>query len=230
MARMPPAPAPQTLPASDDDASAPAVNHAGGIARLMGDNALFARVLARFRNEYRQTATGIRTALGNGDTPLALRLVHTLKGAAGMIEAVPLRHAAHALEQILRHPDGSGGGNRGGAHDEWQCLARLEQALDRVLLELDAAAAVVPPAPAAASSAARPAAAAGKAAAASLHGDSVRRLAALLDDGNGEAVDLVREAAGTLAAQLGEQRYRRLADTVEAFDFDGALALLAAWA
>jgi HPt (histidine-containing phosphotransfer) domain-containing protein len=228
MARMPPSPAPQTLPASDDDASAPAVNHAGGIARLMGDNALFARVLARFRNEYRQTATGIRTALGNGDTPLALRLVHTLKGAAGMIEAVPLRRAAHALEQILRHPDGSGDGNGGSGEDEWQSLARLEQALDRVLLELDAAAAMAPPAPLAASSPARPGAA-GKAAAASLHDDSVRRLAALLDDGNGEAVDLVREAAGALVAQLGEQRYRRLADTVEAFDFDGALALLAAW-
>jgi len=197
------------------------VNHAGGIARLMGDNALFMRVLARFRNEYRQAAAGIRTALGNGDTPLALRMVHTLKGAAGMIEAVPLRRAAQALEQILRHPDGNGGGKSSGTGDEWQRLARLEQALDRVLLELDAAAALVPPAPPQASSPARPV---------PIHDDTLQRLAALLDDGNGEAVDLVREAAGALAAQLGEQRYRQLADTIEAFDFDGALVLLAAWA
>lgn len=216
------------LPAPDDEPHGPAVNHAGGVARLMGDNALFARVLARFRNEYRQAAAGIRTALGNGDTPLALRLVHTLKGAAGMIEAVPLRHAAHALEQILQHPDQDGTGDSGGSvtGDEWQRLARLEQALDQVLLELDAAAAMVLPAPVPA----RPAAATGKADAVTLHDDALQRLAALLDDGNGEAVDLVREAADTLAAQLGEQRYRRLADTVEAFDFDGALALLAEWA
>ena len=198
-------------PPPEDDPHAPALNHAGGIARLMGDDVLFARVLARFRDEYRQTATAIRNALGNGDTPQALRLVHTLKGAAGMIEAVPLRHTAQALEQVLRHPDGGGSGAT------WQHLARLEQALDRVLLELDAAA--MTPAieqnreqgPEQARS------------------DTVRRLATLLDDGNGDAVDLVREAAGTLAAQLGEQRYRRLADTIEAFDFDGALALLAEW-
>jgi HPt (histidine-containing phosphotransfer) domain-containing protein len=188
------------------------VNHAGGIARLMGDGALFARVLARFRNEYRQTATGIRNALGKDDTPLALRLVHTLKGAAGMIEAVPLRREAKALEQALRS----------GSADAWQHLARLEQALDRVLLELDAAATSAPqartitPAPAQSPDASH------------AHEDTVRRLATLLDDGNGEAVDLVREAAGALTAQLGEQRYRQLADTIEAFDFDGALALLAA--
>jgi HPt (histidine-containing phosphotransfer) domain-containing protein len=203
------------LPPLEDDPHAPAVNHAGGIARLMGDNALFARVLARFRNEYRQAAAGIRHALGNGDTPQALRLAHTLKGAAGMIEAVPLRRAAQALEQVLRQPDGSGG--------EWQCLARLEQALDRVLLELDAAAAIAPPQGQGQGQVqVRPIVAPSR-------GDTVQRLATLLDDGNGEAVDLVREAAGALAAQLGEQRYRRLADTIEAFDFDGALALLAAW-
>ena len=187
----------------------PAVNHAGGIARLMGDGALFARVLGRFRNEYRQTAAGIRSALATGDTPLALRLVHTLKGAAGMIEAVPLRQEAQVLEQILRGGDG----------DAWQRLARLEQALDRVLLELDVAAAGAPAA--GVPTTATPAGArqeAGK--------DAARRLAALLDEGNGEAVDLVREAAAALSAQLGEQRYRRLADAIEAFDFDGALALL----
>ncbi|RYF03997.1 MAG: sensor/response regulator hybrid protein [Oxalobacteraceae bacterium] len=203
-------------PPPEDDPHAPAVNHAGGIARLMGDNALFARVLARFRNEYRQTAAGIRHALGTGDAPQALRLVHTLKGAAGMIEAVPLRHAAQALEQVLRQPDGSG--------DAWQRLARLEQALERVLLELDTAAA--PPAQEQACAGVAQGAERGREPA---RGDTVRRLAGLLDDGNGEAVDLVREAAGMLAAQLGEQRYRRLADTIEAFDFDGALAMLAEW-
>jgi hypothetical protein len=48
----------------------------------------------------------------------------------------------------------------------------------------------------------------------------------LLDEGNGDAVDLVREAAGALAAQLGEDDYRQVADLVECFDFDSALALL----
>jgi HPt (histidine-containing phosphotransfer) domain-containing protein len=196
----------QSLP---EEADTPAVNHAGGIARLMGDGALFARVLGRFRNEYRQTAAGIRGALDTGDTELALRLVHTLKGAAGMIEALPLRQEAHALEQILR----------GGAGDPCQRLARLEQALDRVLHELDAAASTLPerrpPVQPVAGEAHK-----------GTHERARERLVVLLDEGNGDAVDLVREREAALSAQLGEQRYRAVAERIEAFDFDGALVLL----
>jgi HPt (histidine-containing phosphotransfer) domain-containing protein len=218
---------PDCTPDSAQYPDTPAVNHAGGIARLMGDGALFARVLARFRKEYRETASGIRSALAAGDTALALRLVHTLKGAAGMIEAVPLRQAAHALEQALSG-DTSDTGDASGRADAWQCLARLEQALERVLLELDAAAALAAanPTPAAPTRSAPPDAAN---LAAHAHAHSAQRLAALLDEGNGEAVDLVREAEDALTAQLGEQRYRQLAETIEAFDFDGALALLMQW-
>jgi HPt (histidine-containing phosphotransfer) domain-containing protein len=191
----------------------PAVNHAGGIARLMGDGALFARVLGRFRNEYRLAAAGIRGALDTGDLPLALRLVHTLKGAAGMIEAVPLRREAHALEHTLR----------GGPGDPRQHLDRLEAALDRVLHELDAAAATCDvPAPAAGGGHRKMQQEAHEQA----HEDALARLATLLDDGNGNAVDLVRDAEAALTAQMGEQAYRQLAERIEAYDFDGALALL----
>ena len=189
-----------------DANDAPAVNHAGGVARLMGDGALFGRVLARFRNEYRQAAAGIRTAHDQGDTALALRLVHTLKGAAGMIEAVPLRRQADVVERLLR----TGTGNVHGS------FARLQDELERVLRELDALASTLPERPAVAA-AQRPA---------EMDHDIVDRLMALLDEGNGDAVDLVREGAGALAAQLGEEDYRQVADLVEGFDFDGALALL----
>ena len=207
----------------------PALNVAGGIARLMGDRALFTRVLARFGSEYRQAASAIRNALGNGDTPLALRLVHTLKGAAGMIEAVPLSREALALESVLRNPASGGVGTGMDAGDPWQRLARLEQALDRVLLELDAVTESVtesaaPPATASAASAPE----AGEAAAhAADPAHTMRRLATLLDEGNGEAVDLVHEAAAALTTQLGEQRYGQLVDRIDAFDFDAALAVLA---
>jgi HPt (histidine-containing phosphotransfer) domain-containing protein len=97
---MTPSANPQALP--DSDPSPPAINRADGIARLMGDAALFARVLARFRKEYRHMAARIRDALAAGDAELALRLAHTIKGAAGMIEAAPLRDEAQALEQLLR--------------------------------------------------------------------------------------------------------------------------------
>jgi HPt (histidine-containing phosphotransfer) domain-containing protein len=193
-------------PAPPDGTDAPAVNHAGGVARLMGDGALFGRVLARFRNEYRQAAAGIRTAHDEGDTALALRLVHTLKGAAGMIEAVPLRRQADVVEDLLRT----------GAGDVHGSLARLQDELERVLRELDALALTLPErAPAA--PARQPA---------GMDHEVLARLMTLLDEGNGDAVDVVREGAGALAAQLGEEGYRQVADLVEGFDFDGALDLL----
>ncbi|MCS0633698.1 Hpt domain-containing protein [Telluria mixta] len=188
-----------------DAPDAPAVNHAGGVARLMGDGALFGRVLARFRNEYRLAAAGIRTAHDQGDTALALRLVHTLKGAAGMIEAVPLRRQADVVERLLRT----------GAGDIHGSLACLQDELERVLRELDALALTLPERPAV--PALRPA---------ELDHAIVDRLMTLLDEGNGDAVDLVREGAGALAVQLGEEHYRQVAELVEGFDFDGALALL----
>jgi chemotaxis protein histidine kinase CheA len=182
------------------------VNHAGGVARLMGDRALFGRVLARFRNEYRQAVIGVRTAYDQGDMPLAMRLVHTLKGAAGMIEAVPLRRQADAVERMLH----------AGAGDVHGSLVRLQDELERVLRELDVLASTLP-------GRASTAPARGPVEA---HPDAVGRLETLLDEGNGDAVDLVRNAADALAAQLGEEGYRDVADRVEDFDFDGALALL----
>ncbi|WP_051971891.1 Hpt domain-containing protein [Massilia sp. 9096] len=189
---------------ADADDATPAVDHAGGIARLMGDGPLFARVLARFRKEYRETAAGIRAALDGGDTPLALRLAHTLKGAAGMIEALPLRRAAQSLEQALR----------GGGGDPYAQLERLERGLERVLRELDEEAlSLAPPVPV-------------RIAPSAFGHDARARLCALLDEGNGDAVDLVREAEASLRTEMGDADYERLADAIESFDFDRALAQL----
>jgi two-component system sensor histidine kinase/response regulator len=189
-----------TGPRSDDDPFPPAVDYANGAARLMGDAALFARVLVRFRKEYRHAADAIRGALAAGDVQLAQRLAHTLKGAAGMIEAVPLRDEALVLERAL----GQGG-------DPAPHLARLEYALERVLRELAAAESPAP-------------------APARVHGgecdEVVTRLRVLLEDGNGDAVDLVQDAAASLTRELGEDRYRHLAAAIEVFDFEGALALI----
>lgn len=187
--------------ASRDDA---AIDVAGGVERVMGDHGLFARVLERFGCDYLRAAAAIRAALAAGDSALAQRLVHTLKGAAGMIEARALQREALALEQAL----GGGGG------DCAPRLDRLDAELDRVLRELDAMLAAPPARPV------RPASAA-------LGPMEARtRLAALLDAGDGAAVDLVEEAGAALAAALGEERYGAVAAAVNAFDFERALALL----
>jgi two-component system sensor histidine kinase/response regulator len=183
----------------------PAIDHVNGVARLMGDAALFARVLARFRKTYGHAADGIRGALAAHDLQLAQRLAHTLKGAAGMIEAVQLREAALALEHALRH----GAGDHA-AH--LACLDRLAHALDRVLREVEASEDRAP--------AAQPALHMGSGK------DVAARLRVLLEDGNGDAMDLVQEAAASLMRELGEECYRQIAAAIEVFDFEGALALL----
>ncbi len=184
-----------------------AINRADGIARLMGDADLFARVLTRFRKDYLHAGARIREALAAGDTEFAQRLAHTVKGAAGMIEAVPLRDAAQALEQALR---------RGEDHLAPR-LTRLEQALECVLHELEVEDMTLPVRP--------PAREEG---CADPDGSAIARLRALLEDGNGDAVDLVQEAAAGLTRELGEDRYRRIAAAVEIFDFEGALANISA--
>lgn len=187
--------------AVQDDA---AIDLAGGVDRVMGDHALFARIVERFRRDYRRAAASIRAALAAGDIALAQRLTHNLRGAASMIEARPLQREALALEQALRGAD---------ADCERQ-LGRLDTELDRVLRELDAMLAMqairhdVP-------------------AVSSLNAaDAVARLAALLDTGDGAAVELVEEAHSALAAVLGEERLRAVAAAVNEFDFERALALL----
>jgi hypothetical protein len=56
--------------------------------------------------------------------------------------------------------------------------------------------------------------------------NAAARLRTLLEDGNGDAVDLAQDAAASLTRELGEERYRRVAAAIEVFDFEGALALL----
>lgn len=179
---------------------------AGGIDRVMGDKGMFARILSRFRLDYGRTAAAIRTALADGDRPLAQRLTHTLKGASGLIEARPLHLQAAALEQVLRaHSDHRGP------------MDRLETELNRVLRELDkllkdtgqaqpAPHVNTPPPP-------------GRA-------DLFERLRQLLDVGDGNAVEVFDEARGALTEALGNAIMQELTTAMAAFDFERALKLL----
>jgi HPt (histidine-containing phosphotransfer) domain-containing protein len=187
-----------------------ALDLAGGIARVMGDRGLFARVLERFRSDYRRAADAIRAALAAGDTLLAQRLTHTLKGASGMIEAGPLHRQAMMLEQAMR---GTGG-------DCQRQLDRLEAELDRVLRELDGVlangtVAVADGGLAPSVSSQAPAA-----------DEALRRLHDMLDIGDGAALDLLDEARAPLTVALGEARFSEVAKATNDFDFELALKLL----
>ncbi|MFC5459790.1 Hpt domain-containing protein [Massilia niabensis] len=172
-----------------------------GVERLMGNRHIYLRALARFRTDYRHAGAAIRAALDGGDMALAQRLAHTLKGAAGMIEAGALSAATLAFEQGLRS---------GEDHVDALFL-RVDEALSHVLHELEGMAlALEEPA-----SRATPA------------GPHTRaRLRTLLDIGDGAAVELVAAARTELAAELGEREYEALRAAVMVFDYERALELL----
>jgi two-component system sensor histidine kinase/response regulator len=104
----------------------PAIDMAAGVARLNGDHEMFGRVLRRFAESFAATPDDIRAALSQRDGELAVRLAHTLKGAAGTIGAGMLQEAALRLEQSLR----SGTDDCGGLLDV------MATELQRVLREI----------------------------------------------------------------------------------------------
>ena len=193
---LPPSPnTPQPAPLPE-----PIIDLEAGVERMMGNRALYLRVLARFRSDYRDAAAPIREALAAGEHNLARRLAHTIKGAAGMIDAPALHGAALALEDAVH-----------GARDPAPLLQQLDAALAAVLRVLDGmdltAPAAAPPTPVAT-------------------GDARAQLRAMLDIGDGAALELVAAAHGELSGYLGERDYAALRVAIADFDYERALEVL----
>jgi HPt (histidine-containing phosphotransfer) domain-containing protein len=189
-------------PSPDVPRASPVLDIEAGVERLMGNRAIYLRALARFRNDYRNAAGAIRHVLAAGDASEARRLAHTLKGAAGMIEAPALYAAALALEHALR--DGAGGLD--------PLLAQVDAAQHALLRELDGmvlpAQETPPPAPVPAP------------------GNSVALLRIMLDIGDGAAVDLAAAAHSELGAYLGKRGFEELSAALADFDYERALSVL----
>ncbi len=183
------------------------IDVADGIERLMGNRELYARMLRRFRREYQDATLPIRTAMGDQDKRTAHRLVHSLKGAAGMIGAHRLQQRASILEQAIRTD----------AEDQRELLASLTPEFQRVLLLLDVLLEGKPPAGMPVQVPSRP-----------LLEDSalLNRLMQLLSDGDGAAVDLLEESSASLRVILGEATLLRVTEAINDFDFDEALEVL----
>src|SRR4030095_10245068 len=73
-----------------------------GVKRVAGNRKLYLKLLRKFAEEQNVAAGEISTALSRGDTALAERLAHTLKGVAGNIGAKPIQLAAGLLEKLIR--------------------------------------------------------------------------------------------------------------------------------
>lgn len=180
------------------------IDLAAGLERVMGDRELFLRVLGRFAGDYRDLATRLHAALDAQDAVLAQRIAHTLKGAAGMIEAARLRELALEVELALK---------AGGAAP-LVLIARLDAELARVLAEVETLLATPETADAPASPADPHAA------------HDLAQLRAMLDVGDGRAPELVGQLRGQLLASMGSEGMAAFEAALKRFDFERALALL----
>jgi len=181
--------------------------------RVLGDGALYLRMLRRFHADHTTSGSPIRDALASADLNLAHRLAHTLKGTAGMIGAQRLHRRACALEQRLR-TDGA----LAAAAD----LELVEQALEEVLAAVDRLLDGEPVTGRSAPVAAAAAPATPGPGAALL----LRQLAALLDVGDGAAIDLLEQGAPTLKGAIGATGFSEVMLAAHSFDFEAALASL----
>ncbi|KFI05470.1 Hpt domain-containing protein [Massilia sp. BSC265] len=182
-----------------------ALDTAAGLDRMMGDQAMYLRVLIRFRSDYADKVAHLRAALAAGDDTLAYRIAHTLKGAAAMIEARVLRVLAMEVEQLLR----------AGRPLDAALLDRLEAELARVMAQVE-------------SMVAGPAGGSPESGDMLLAEADLARLHSLLDHGDSSAQDVIAKKRSGLRARLGAARMAELESAVAAFDYERALSVLGA--
>jgi HPt (histidine-containing phosphotransfer) domain-containing protein len=203
-----PAPLEQALP----DAL-PEFDVAEGLQRLMGNRALYRKLLANFATQYIQAAASIRSALDAGDFEQAHGLVHAIKGVAGNLAAKDLQVQSAALEKFVKHVDPSSPPPAAGLN---RAHAAFRESLGRAL---DAVRSLIP---AAVTPAAPPETPAALSSALAKEAATRLREAAELGDVSGLAAICSELAARSEAFGHYRARVTQLADD---FDFDGVLKL-----
>ncbi|MBI1891336.1 MAG: Hpt domain-containing protein [Burkholderiales bacterium] len=195
--------------------AAAGINVNDGLSRTLGNRAFYLQLLERFRDDQRDTIPRIRHSLGEEEDRLvAERLAHTLKGVAGQLGITAIQEMAEQVVAKIR---------RGEDH---RMLAPL---LDRLELDMRTLhkelARIIPtqvmPEPE------------------NLSPEQmdheatraiIKRIAYLLRQYDGDAIDLLSTSNALLAASLGSAAHQRIARAARQFDFDAALAALTAGA
>lgn len=72
-----------------------------GLSRLVGNKKLYLKLLRQFVDQQGDASTQIADALRGGDTAVAERLAHTVKGVAGSLGARPVQESAAKLEKAI---------------------------------------------------------------------------------------------------------------------------------
>lgn len=184
----------------------PGIDTRAGLATCAGKAALYERLLQRFRRSYGNFIEEFRALDSAGDPTARRRAAHTLRGAAANIGALALARAATELEQACQEP-------------------ASEELISRLLFDLQAQLETVQTG-LATLSAQQPAQAAASAMTQEQTTALLQRLRTLLEESDTSAGELIAQLAGSYQEQPTASRLGDIAEAVERFDYDLALAHL----
>jgi two-component system, sensor histidine kinase and response regulator len=174
-----------------------------GLKYTLGRPALYWDVLRKFCAGQQDAVTRLETALTSSDRATAERTAHTLKSVAATIGATEIQELAGGIEDGLR--------DNKSVTDLQTALSILAPRLTRLLDALGKQLDVTPVATG--SPGGEPSVAV------------CARLTRLLDAGDAQATELLRQHDALLRTSLGDA-YPTVAAAVHAFDFEEALAIL----
>ncbi|MFP4584233.1 MAG: transporter substrate-binding domain-containing protein [Desulfococcaceae bacterium] len=194
----------------------PGVDREAGLAVVAGNQRIYRELLVRFVQDHAEASRAIRAELDGGDRAVAVRLAHTLKGAAANVGALRVEAAAGELERRLLKPEAEPSDALANA------LAGFERALSAVTRGIRAAGL--------ADSESEDVCARVTPLSATELASGLDRLGELLSEDDMEAVDLF-EALGTRLRCAAEGEFRetvdRMGTAIRAFEFDDARECLA---
>ncbi len=78
------------------------LNWQEGVARVVNNRGLYAKLLGRFIDSLGDTLEKITVALADNNTEEAIRLAHTLKGTSANLGAYALAEVSGTLEQVIK--------------------------------------------------------------------------------------------------------------------------------
>ena len=172
----------------------------GGLRRTAGNVGLYHRLLSSLANTQADAAERVAAALRERDDQAAMQITHTVKGVAANLGATALAEAASRLDNTLQTGQPSG--------DDLDLFRRTLAETVALIRDLPTTGRTL-------AEAAIPGSA-----------DLVERLRALLQAGDGEAIDLVQAHRDSLQRLLGVASFRAMESELERVAFEAAAAVL----
>jgi len=185
------------------------VEMAGGLKRVAGNKRLYRDLLVQFAAKQSEVNSQILAAIDDGDSKLAERIVHTVKGVAGNIGLGKVFTAAEKLERAIREANSA----VPAMVEEFTLAATCQvQAIQQAMRD------VIPNPPAEIGSSPNFDSRAASAA--------IAHLRALLESSDGDAAEAFVDLEGALAGNGDKVRLNALTAAISEFDFERALLKL----